>query len=107
MLKCYNSRAPKGAKDCQNDVIRYLPQRQGNCDSGGMLYSATQAQMAPPPGYRRISVSGAIWHPEKEYGRICNIYIYMAMCYYLVTKLWLPDEGETSSKPTHSQPVMH
>jgi hypothetical protein len=50
----------------QNGVIRNLPERQDYCDSGGMLFKATQAQMAPPHGYRHASFSGAMWQPEKE-----------------------------------------
>jgi hypothetical protein len=34
----------------------YLPKSQANCGSGGMLFTATRAQMAPPHGYRRPSV---------------------------------------------------
>jgi hypothetical protein len=31
----------------------YLPESQDNCGSGGMLFTATRAQMAPPHGYRQ------------------------------------------------------
>jgi hypothetical protein len=55
-----------GTKHDQNDIIRHLPESQDNCGSGGMLFVATGAQMAPPQRYRRASISGAIWHPENN-----------------------------------------
>jgi hypothetical protein len=50
----------------QNGVIRNLPDSRDYCDSGGMLFKATQAQMAPQHGYWRASLSGAMWQLEKE-----------------------------------------
>jgi hypothetical protein len=58
-----------GTKYYQNN-IRYLPESKGNCGSGGMLFSATRAQMAPPHRFRQASDSEAIWlHPEEYRGQ--------------------------------------
>jgi hypothetical protein len=35
-------------KHCQNDIIRYLPESQDKCASGGLRFLAIRAQMAPP-----------------------------------------------------------
>jgi hypothetical protein len=40
VLKCYNSTDP-------NWYQTYLPDSQDNCDSGGLLFTAARAQMAP------------------------------------------------------------
>jgi hypothetical protein len=41
-----------GTKHYQNDIVRWLPESQDNCDSGGMSPMAIGAQVAPPDGYR-------------------------------------------------------
>jgi hypothetical protein len=45
-----------GTKHDQNDMIRYLPESQLTCDSGGMPPMSMGAQAAPPHGYRQTSV---------------------------------------------------
>jgi hypothetical protein len=59
-----------GTKHYQNGIIIYLPESQDNCGSGGMLFTATRAQMAPPHGYRQPSVSDSIWSLPSAYGRL-------------------------------------
>jgi hypothetical protein len=55
---------PKGTKQCQNDMIRYLAESQLNCDSGGMPPMAIGARAAPPHGYRRILFWGRYGAPQ-------------------------------------------
>jgi hypothetical protein len=59
-----------GTKHYQNGIIIYLPERQDHCGSGGMLFTLTRTQLAPPHGYRQPSVSDSIWSSPGTYGRI-------------------------------------
>jgi hypothetical protein len=74
MLNCYNSTALNWYQHDQNGIIIYLPESQDNCGSGGMLFTATRAQMAPPPGYRQPSVSDSIWSSPGVYGRLTVVF---------------------------------
>jgi hypothetical protein len=48
MLKCYNSTALNWYQTLSEwHYHTYLPESQDNCGSGGMLFTATRAQMAP------------------------------------------------------------
>jgi hypothetical protein len=40
-----------------------------------MLFTATQAQMAPPHRHRQLYVSGSIWSSPGAYGRFVSISI--------------------------------
>jgi hypothetical protein len=73
ICRCSNAtiqRLLTGTKHYQNGIIMYLPESQDNCGSGGMLFTATRAQMAPPHRYRQPSVSGSIWSSPGAYGRL-------------------------------------
>jgi hypothetical protein len=52
-----------GTKHCQNGIVSYLPESQDNCGSGGMLFTAIQAEMAPLHGHRQTSTNGSIRDP--------------------------------------------
>jgi hypothetical protein len=63
-----------GTNHYQNGIISYLPESQDNCGSGGMLFTATRAEMAPLHRYRQTSTNGSIWtRSGTTYGRICLI----------------------------------
>jgi hypothetical protein len=70
-----------GTKRYQNGIIIYLPESQDNRGFGGMLFTATQAQMAPPHGSRQPSVSDYIWSSPGTYGieMIMKMIMTMAM----------------------------
>jgi hypothetical protein len=73
ICRCQNATIQQlltGTTHYQNGIIIYLPESQVNCGSGGMLLTATRAQMAPPHGYRQPSVSGSIWSSPGAYGRL-------------------------------------
>jgi hypothetical protein len=65
-------------------ALSYMPERQAksqnNCGSGGMLYTATRAQMAPPHGYRQPSFLDSIWSLPGAHGRF---FLLLLLCYYM------------------------
>jgi hypothetical protein len=44
-----------------------------------MLFTATQAQMAPPHGYRQPFVSGSIWSLPGAYGRLVLVLLVLVL----------------------------
>jgi hypothetical protein len=63
--------SPIGTKHYQHDIIRYLPKSQDSCGCGGMLFTATRAQVVPAHRHTRAFLSEAIlWLHSKAYGRI-------------------------------------
>jgi hypothetical protein len=59
-----------GTEHYWNGIIICLPESQDSCGSGGVLFTATRAQMASPHGYRQPSVLGSIWSLPGAYKRI-------------------------------------
>jgi hypothetical protein len=92
MLKCPIQQLLTGTKHYQNDIIRYLPESQLNCDSGGMPPMAIGAQAAPSHGYRQTSVLGSMRTSPGTYESIVYIlvsyyYYYYYMYYIYITKI--------------------